>query len=202
MSITYEILDKDFKVVKKYTKVACFSSIVNTPFLQEEKYIRYYIYTNNSKQEVETYLKYIKNITIFKRLINIKEVLSKQYFTIDIEKFNGLQIFTALTLVRHLEEDKDLVKYITKINTTKLSSKVTKLDLLLIASMNLSNNLHHSITLKTSDYKSRNWNAWISNKSAKNTGLIPEIHKTFTPCGSVFFNSKETNKHILTKYIQ
>ncbi len=140
--ITFTIFDKDMKPIRGSEKAPCFRSELGVSTDEGEKYFTYYIKKCKfTKQQVLDFTEFLKKITYFKR-IDFSDVVENLQFTFDITKTNSLHMFMVLTVLRYLEEDTDVVRFI----LLNKDNPLAKVKILLLSS-NYSTNTGHCISM-------------------------------------------------------
>lgn len=139
--VDYTIFDAKMKALRSFKGAACFGRELHT-YISSERYFTYYIRRSKfNKKQTADFITLLKKIYYFKN-IDFTDVIEKNEFTFDVTTTNSLHMFMVLTVLRHLEEDEDVVRFLLKNKDTRLS----KLKLLILSS-NYSNNTGHCISM-------------------------------------------------------
>jgi len=203
----YNLLDKDKKVVKAFEGVACFSDIVSISgkqyFTQDVQYVEYDFHNYNgeklSEHDLYRYFLFLKNIPEFAEYMpyDIMQMVAEKKIRFDIDKINGLKLFSMLTVVRAVRETPVLVKEVLKFDPEKEYSW-TKLGILKACGGVHYENSGHWLTGRV---KPANVNKtpetradWRSTIPARATGLIRLVNATWQWDGDGYAGSPDQVK--------
>jgi len=141
-SIDFKVFDKNMRLIREREGALCFGSELEAYADEGEKYFTYYIKKCKfTKQQVLDYTEFLKKITYFKK-IDFSDVVENLQFTFDITKTNSLHMFLVLTVLRYLEEDTRIVKFI----LLNKDNPLAKVKILLLSSY-YSTNTGHCISM-------------------------------------------------------
>lgn len=119
--VTVSLHDKNNKELLKEENQPCFSFFTygnGRNLLKQSKWLKFHLHIPyiNLFTYVERYkwFKFLKSIPYFKPFINIKEIMSTNIYTVDLEKIQAQQLFTMLVLVRAIQEQQEIVKEVIK----------------------------------------------------------------------------------------
>lgn len=181
--VTYTI---DYTDKESFTDTyICFSKIGKN-LLKNSTRITYTFNVIADKKAVEVYIDLLNSFRKLKPLFyGQKENILNGKFTISTEKFNGLQVFTALTLIRAIEESPEIVDNIyTASRTHKNLLLKDKIKTLKYFSCVYTTNDNHCIV--TYGFRTRHEQKlidtnydWLDTSPANKTGLVRNIHNTF-----------------------
>lgn len=189
---TYSLIDANGKELQRYNKVACFSANLNRCANPKTAFILYDF--NNmqvSKLLATKYFRFLKTIPEFQYVFEgntIKGMVDTKLYKIDVRKHNGLKVFVALTLVRAVVEEWDIVETIAQFST-KFKYSISHLAILKAVGATHFKNCGHWLTAQV-DRKNlakelcpEYLSDWYAPANFANTGLIPKINYTFQHVG-------------------
>lgn len=182
----WNILDKEKKVIDAQKRRPCFADLARK-FPDNAQYLEY-DFTNYDKSltihDMYRYFLFLKNIPEFAvgMPYDVYYMAENQKLVVDLEKINGLQLFSLLTVVRAVREDPLIVKEVLKFDHSKEYSW-TKLGILKACGSLYKHNSGHwltgNVSLPNVNKGIRNKTTWESPSTAKETGLIRMVNSTF-----------------------
>ena len=163
----------------------CFSQHLDRAFPTEVVFFEYDFHnTDCDEATMLKYFKFLKAIPEFSHLIEDPKRMAKtRKYELDLTKHNGLQVFTALTLVRAVVEIPEIAKTIAKMSARFKYSLPKQAILRALGSVYIENG-HHWLTM-TVHKDSLNkpliayGDLWNADSPARTTGLQRGIHGTF-----------------------
>lgn len=175
-TVHYTIFDKDKNIIRDRFAL-CFSNEVDKCYLNEV-YFTYYIKSCKlTKEQIKDYIAFLQKIPYFKT-IDFTDVLKTLTFTFDVTKTNGTHMFLVLTVLRYLEEDTDIVRFILKNKDSRLHKNK-----ILLLSTRYSSNAGHAISLYPTDMSIKNHKI-VSIGNPDNFILKSGLHSVYYPHGS------------------
>ena len=193
----YSILDKDKKPLHKFEGVPCFSAIVNNRdgyITDNTKYIEYDFFNHDTALEVidmYRYFLFLKNIPEFEELMpyDVYQMAQNKKILIDIDKHNGLRIFSLLTVIRAVREDVAIVNKVLEFDP-EFTYSWTKLGILKACGAAYFHNSGHWLTDRVDvanvNYSPTKKVGWNSKVPMRDTGLIREVNDTWQTSGDGF----------------
>jgi hypothetical protein len=185
---TYSLIDAKGKELQRHVRTACFSHNVGRC---EDPKTAFILYDFNNmkvtKLQAIKYFRFLKTIPEFQYVFEgntIKGMVDTKLYKIDVRKHNGLKVFVALTLVRAVVEEWDIVKILGQFST-KFKYSISNLAIVKAVGAAYKKNSGHWLTASVHkdnikkelnpDYLS----SWNAKPNFANTGLISKINATF-----------------------
>ena len=189
---TYSLIAANGKELQRHDRTPCFSHNVGRC---EDNRTAFILYDFNNmkvtKLQATKYFRFLKTIPEFQYVFEgntIKGMVDTKLYKIDVRKHNGLKVFVALTLVRAVVEEWDIVKILAQFST-KFKYSISNLAVLKVVGAAHYKNSGHWLTAsmdKKNFGKEMNPNYlddWNAPANFANTGLISRINATFQHLG-------------------
>jgi hypothetical protein len=202
-AITYTLLDAKGNQLERFVKAACFSAYVNRCPSPNTAFILYDF--NNmkvTKLQATKYFRFLKTIPEFQYVFEgntIKGMVDTKLYKIDVRKHNGLKVFVALTLVRAVVEEWDIVKTIAQFST-KFKYSISNLAILKAVGSVHKRNCGHWLTCSVDkkniakEFNPSYLDVWNAAPNFANTGLISKINLTFQHQGDGYAPNQPITK--------
>lgn len=194
-STSWNILDKNKKVIDAQKGRACFASLVGArAFPDAAQYLEYDFSnydTSLSIKDMYKYFLFLKSIPEFALGMpyDVLEMAETQKLRVDITKLNGIQLFSLLTVVRAVREDPAIVQDVLRFDPT-VEYSWTKLGILKACGSIHHHNSGHWLTSRISvsnvNKSPTDKKAWDNKATAKETGLIRAVNESFQFSGDGF----------------
>jgi hypothetical protein len=185
---TYSLIAANGKELQRHVRTACFSHNVGRC---EDSKTAFILYDFNNmkvtKLQATKYFRFLKTIPEFQYVFEgntIKSMVDTKLYKIDVRKHNGLKVFVALTLVRAVVEEWDIVKILGQFST-KFKYSISNLAIVKAVGAVYKKNAGHWLTAsvhKSNIKKELNpdyLSDWNAEPNFAVWGLIAKINATF-----------------------